>query len=426
MVDLSPMKPAANPYTNPELAQWLSSFEGVPELQPLGPREGVEPGQTKRDAAMQWLARIAPGLLLAGVVTFTASLLAPWLNQLLVANLKGPVSPILLAIILGLVVGNVVSLPDAFAAGLKWCAKLVLRLGIVLLGLRLSLAAVGLIGLTALPLVLVCVTGALVLATVFGRWLRIPRRMASLIAVGTGICGVSAIVATAPSIDAEDDEISYAVACIALFGLVALFVYPFVAHSMFDGSAKAAGLFLGTAIHDTSQVAGAGLMYQQQHAAPEALEVAMVTKLLRNLSLIVVVPLMAAIYYRGNDAKTSDSSSTQDPLEKTAFAVWHRLTRHIPLFVVMFVAMAGLRSVGDLSARPFGVLPRGVWEHFLNQAAGLATVCLGLAMAAVGANTSIARLRRLGIRPLTVALLAAASVGLLSYLTIQLLGIPKT
>ena len=159
-----------------------------------------------------------------------------------------------------------------YEGGLKFCLRQVLRPGIMLLGLRLSLAAVGQIGLVGLPVIVGCIAvGARRWSPGSTRALGLPRRLGSLIAVGTSICGVSAIVATGPVIDAEEDEVSYAVACVTLFGLLALFSYPFLAHGLFRGDARLAGLFLGTAIHDTAQVAGAGLMYRQQYGAPEAL-----------------------------------------------------------------------------------------------------------------------------------------------------------
>ena len=133
-----------------------------------------------------------------------------------------------------------------------------MKTGIVLLGVGLSVQAVMKVGLIGLPIIVCCIATALVVVTFINRALGLPKRLGTLIAVGTSICGVSAIVATAPVIGAEDDETSYAVACITIFGLIALFTYPFLAHAMFKTNMQV-GLFLGTAIHDTSQVAGAGV-----------------------------------------------------------------------------------------------------------------------------------------------------------------------
>ena len=230
--------------------------------------------------------------------------------------------------------------------------KRVLRLGIVLLGLRLSIAEVGSIGLKALPIVLVTIPAAILLVGYLGRRIQLSDRLASLIAIGTSICGNTAIVAVSPTIGAKEEETSYAVACITVFGLFAMLVYPFVAHWIFGGDPFAAGLFLGSAVHDTSQVAGAAMVYQEYYHAPEALDVATVTKLLRNLSMLVVIPLMAIRYHR-----KASSGATPPP--------WWTM---VPLFVIGFAAMSLLRTIGDLSERPFGLLDPDQWHAFINVA----------------------------------------------------------
>src|SRR2546423_13332191 len=157
-------------------------------------------------------------------------------------------------------------------------------------------------GLIGLPIIVVCITTALVVVTFVNRALGLPKRLGTLIGVGTSICGVSAVVAVAPVIDAEEDEVSYAVACITLFGLMTLFVYPFFSHWLFGADPRQVGLFLGTAVHDTSQVTGAGLMYQQMYGAREALNAATAVKLMRNIFMAGVIPLMAVLYHRGGTA----------------------------------------------------------------------------------------------------------------------------
>src|SRR3954469_13808782 len=198
-----------------------------------------------------------------------------------------PISPIMLAVVLGLIIRNTIGVPKAYEAGLRLCLKTVLRLGIVLLGLGLSVQAVAKMGLIGLPIIACCIATALVAVTYINRALGLPKRLGTLIAVGTSICGVSAIVATAPIIEAEDDETSYAVACITIFGLIALITYPFLAHALFGANEKQAGIFLGTAIHDTSQVAGAGIAYAQTYHADAAAKTAVTVKLVRNLSMSV-------------------------------------------------------------------------------------------------------------------------------------------
>lgn len=402
----------SSPYQDPQLATWLGSFEGVPEWpepKPSAQERSAQTGwQQRTTAAMNWAGVLMPGLALALLLAMGGGVVARWVGQELLGYDKSPLSPILVAVVLGLLVRNVLGLPDVYEKGLRLCVVRVLRAGIVLLGIGMSLAAVGSIGLLGLPIILACITVALVAVTWINNTLGLPRRLGSLIAVGTSICGVSAIVATAPVIDADDDETSYAVATIALFGMIALFLYPFLAHVVFADQPKLAGMFLGTAIHDTSQVAGAALTYQQQYSAPVALNSAVVTKLARNLCMIGVIPLMGMLYHRGRES---------DGRAKGAKPGWQSM---VPLFVVAFLAMTLLRTVGDLSDRPFGILSNAQWQSVIGYCKSAAEWCLAIAMAAVGLGTSLQRLRKLGIKPLCVGFAAALFVGGASMVMLKL------
>ena len=217
----------STPYDNPKLAAWLSSFEGVPDWSGAASATAAAPpaGPVARrlDAALRWLGEALPGAVLALMLALLAERLATWVGVSLLGYPTSPISPILLAILLGLLLRNTVGLPPVYEHGLRLCVKRVLRIGIALLGIRMSFAAAGLVGLVAVPVVVGCIAAALLLVTWINRALGLPRRLGGLIAVGTSICGVSAIVATSPVIDADDDETSYAVATIALFGTLALF-----------------------------------------------------------------------------------------------------------------------------------------------------------------------------------------------------------
>ena len=154
--------------------------------------------------------------------------------------------------------------------------------------------------------------------------------MSYLIAIGTSVCGATAIVATAPVINAKKTEIAYAIANITLFGVIAMLIYPYFAEWYFNDNALEAGLFLGTSIHETSQVAAAGLIYDQQFNNPETLDVATVTKLIRNTFLVILIPLFAYLYNRGEvkDKKYS------------IFSIF-------PYFVIGFIGMIIVRNLGD-------------------------------------------------------------------------------
>lgn len=404
------MPPLADPPV-PHWAAWLDSMEGVPEWpQPAEtPAEKAARGTvlSRAHEAFGWVGAVLPGVGLAVGLGAAGHWAAPALGKALGFS-RSPFSEVAAAVALGLLVRNTVGLPAVYEKGLRLCGREVLRFGIVLLGLRLSLGAVGQFGLAGLPVILGVVAAALVSVGVLSKFLGLPRRLGGLIAVGTSICGVSAIVATAPAIQAEEDEVSYAVACVTLFGLVALFVYPLLAHGLFPADPHLAGLFLGTAIHDTAQVTGAGLVYQDQYAAPTTLEAATVAKLVRNLSMVAVIPLVVALY---RDPTTQGSGSGR-----------LRLSQAVPLFVLGFVAAAALRTVGDLDERPFGLLDKAQWDEFLKSADAAAVWCLTAAMAAVGLGTGLGRLRRLGWKAFYAGLTAAAAVGGVSAVLIKLLG----
>ena len=403
---VSDEKPSSNnPYGNPELFRFTGSMEGVPDVLDVAETAAERAArQGWRATGHSWLeaaGRITPGLAIAFALALFGDWLSRWIGQAVLGLDESPISPILIAIIGGLLIRNTLGLPSVYEAGLVVCLKKILRFGVALLGIRISLLGIGEIGLTALPIIVVCILAALLLVSWVSRALSLPGRLGILIAVGTAICGNTAIVATGPVIKASEDEISYAVGTITVFGLIALLVYPFVAHSLFGGDALQVGLFLGTAIHDTAQVAGAGLLYGQQFDAPEVLDIATVTKLVRNVFMILVIPAMALMHRRNESENTSKI--------KISFRDM------IPFFVLGFIGMSLLRTLGDMGAAPFGgLLSTAGWQLAIANTSTLSTWCLTIAMAAVGLGTQLSRLRGLGLRPLVAGLVAALVVGVLS------------
>jgi uncharacterized integral membrane protein (TIGR00698 family) len=406
---------------NPDLFASLDSFEGIPDVfEPRIAPESRAPWQRKLHDVLVWIGVILPGIGLAWGLAWIGQVLSVWIGATILhipADKGSPISPIMLAILLGLIIRNSIGVPTAYEQGLRLCIKTVLRIGIVLLGLKLTVLAIAEIGKIGIPIIIVCISVALLAVTLINRALGLPKRLGTLIAVGTSICGVSAIVATAPVIEAEDDETSYAVACITLFGLLALFVYPFLSHSLFRGNDTQAGLFLGTAIHDTSQVAGAGLMYKQQFNSETALKIATAVKLMRNLAMSILIPFMAIAYHNSSGVVSSADHASK----KLARQKWHQA---IPLFVIGFAMMACIRSIGDLGGEhsmAFGMIARDRWHELLKGADFAAVWCLTIAMAAVGLGTGLAKLRGLGAKPFSVGFAAALLVGGVSVALIKLL-----
>lgn len=367
-------------------------------------RAGTAPQEQSRcKGPVQCVLVYAPGLVITGGLAWLSIWLSDYVGMSLMGFRKSPISAVMVAIIAGMLVGNVIRLPDAFRPGLTFAIKKVLRLGIILLGIRLSLLDVLRVGVLGVPVVVLCIAGALLLTTRLNNWLRLPERVGTLIAVGTSICGVSAIVATAPAIDAEDEEVAYGVAVITLFGLVAMLTYPYLSHVLFDANAIKAGLFLGTSIHETAQVAGAGLVYADVFQQPVALDTATVTKLVRNVFMAAVIPLMG-LYY----ARRTATAGHRDVSVRKLF----------PVFVLGFLGMAVVRSFGDLgiaaSGHAFGVWDTARWAGMYSFLKEWAVNLMVVALAGVGMNTSFQMLRGLGIKPFVVGLGAALAVGIIS------------
>ena len=361
---------------------------------------------------------LLPGLLVAvGLAWFSI-----WLSELIGVALLGfdktPVSPVMLSILLGLIISAILPMPRLLKPGLSFSVKKVLRLGIILLGIRLTIFDVFGLGVYGVPIVLTCIVGALFFTTRINNWLKLPERLGALIAVGTSICGVSAIVATGPAIDAEEEEVAYAVAVITIFGLLATLAYPYVAHAIFAGNALKVGLFLGTSVHDTSQVVGSAKVYADVYSAPLALDVATVTKLVRNVFMAAVIPFMAYYYARKTQRQGEFSGKETSPFKL------------LPLFVLGFLVMAAVRSIGDAminaGGNAFLLWDAESWTGIYSFVKTWAENLLVLALAGVGLSTNFRAFKGLGIKPFLVGLGAALVVGAVSFVAISLLNGPAT
>jgi uncharacterized integral membrane protein (TIGR00698 family) len=256
-------------------------------------------------------------------------------------------------------------------------------------------------GTIAIPLIIMCILSVLILIKLLIKKVPISSRMSYLIAIGTSVCGATAIVATAPVINAKKTEVAYAIANITLFGVLAMLVYPYFAEWYFYGEPLKAGLFLGTAIHETSQVAAAGLIYDQQFNSPETLNVATVTKLIRNTFLVIMIPLFAFLYNRG---KAKDKN--------------YSILNIFPYFVIGFIGMIIIRNIGD---QIFAIesVNYEIWKNLISYIKSLATVFLTMAMAAVGISININELRSMGYKPFVVGLIAAVTVGIVSIISLE-------
>ncbi len=350
-----------------------------------------------------YLKRIFPGVTLA-LIFF---LFSHGVNNVLAIEVfgttKSPISTVLIAILLGIIMGNAFTPRPGMMVGLDFTQQYILKLGIIFLGIRLSFDEFLKFGYIAIPLIIICIIGVLILIKLLIKKVPISSKMSYLIAIGTSVCGATAIVATAPVINAKKTEIAYAIANITLFGVIAMLAYPYFAEWYFSGNELKAGLFLGTSIHETSQVAAAGLIYDQQFNSPETLNVATVTKLIRNTFLVIMIPLFAYLYSR-------------DEVKNKGYSIFSIF----PYFVLGFIGMILFRNLGD-QIFTAGDQNYSVWIKLIEYIKILATTFLTMAMAAVGISINLNELKSMGYKPFIVGLIVAITVGLISLTYIQFL-----
>jgi uncharacterized integral membrane protein (TIGR00698 family) len=340
------------------------------------------------------IAGILPGLALAVLVALAARLV----HQSLPKSVGTILGEVLFAVVIGLIVGNAIRLPELMRPGLKFAFHAVLRTAIVLLGATFSFRQVLQIGGKAVLLVVVLMAIALTAAHLLGRAAGIPGRLATLIGVGTAVCGNSAIAATAPVIRARDDEVSFAIATNTVFGTLAVLLYPLIGKFAHMGDAVY-GTWAGTAVNDTSQVVAAGFAYGDL-----AGRVATAVKLTRN-ALMGGVILAVGIAYARSGAEVAAGSG------------WGRVKQSFPIFVVGFLVMALLNTLGVfvwLSAQVHVDVPRVLLET--------SRALILVALAAVGLSTRLESMRQTGMKPFLIGLGVAALTSGASLLLIRLLG----
>jgi uncharacterized integral membrane protein (TIGR00698 family) len=348
----------------------------------------------------------APGVIAAIALALLARALADALAHGLAGLPKFPLSPVMCAVVLGMLWRNTLGVPAWASQGLKWAMHQLLRTGIALVGLRLTLLGATAIAATALPVALTCLLFALAAGTLLARVLRVPPRLGVLLAIGTAVCGATAVVAMSPVIRARHAETAFAVTCVVLFGCVAMLFYPWVAGHFFAASPRHAGIFLGTAIHDTSQVVGAALMYSQQAHQPEALAAASVAKLLRNLSIAVLIPLAAWLTQR-HEARTQTAAAGEGETGAAPAAGLSGHVQLVPLFVLGFIACIIVRTAGD-ALMPAG---SGLWQALIHTGYTASDLFLTCGMTAVGLSVSFTDMWRIGWRPLAAGFAVATLVG---------------
>lgn len=337
------------------------------------------------------MLKILPGLALIVAIAIPARLV----QSLITVAGKEVVSAVAIAIIAGILIRNVLGLSETYRPGTGFAVKRLLRVGIALMGAQLSLAQVVQTGGSSLLVVAVCIVSSLLVVRFLAVKMGMSDALGTLLGIGTSICGVSAIVATAPVIEAKEEETSLAVATITVFGLLAILIYPLLGH-YWGLSDTFFGTWAGTAVNDTSQVVATGLIYSQP-----AGETATVVKLTRNLFMAPVILGFSWLHFRKRRAEGPGGAGGKRL----------KLSQAVPLFILGFLAMAVLNSLGAFTP--------DVRKAILTVSQFL-IVC---ALAGVGLETDVGAMKKIGFRPFYAGLCAAAFMAVVSFALIRLAGI---
>lgn len=321
---------------------------------------------------------IFPGLLLAAAVAIAALEVRryPW---------AAAFSPMILAIVIGIAFHNLIGAPARARPGITFSLRRILRLAIILLGLQLTASQVVEVGAKGVAVIIATLLATFVFTTRLGRLLRVERKLAELIAAGTSICGASAVIATNTVTNAPDEDVAYAVACVTVFGSIAMMAYP-LAPAALQLSPHAYGLWAGASIHEIAQVVAAA--YQD---GAQAGDFATIAKLSRVMMLAPVVISLGV-------------------MSRNRHGAGHGRARKAPMpwFVLGFIALVGLNSVVTV--------PHGLKAFIV----GITTFLLSMALAAMGLETDVRKLRAKGLRPLLLGFAAFLFIAGFSLMLIKL------
>ena len=319
--------------------------------------------------------QLAAGLALCGALAAAATALGKvaWLQS-------NGFSALTLAIVLGIVVGNTAypRMATGTAAGVEFSKQRLLRLGVMLYGLRLTVHDIAQVGLAGILIDLLVLGSTFVLGAFAGmRWFKLDRQTSMLIGAGSAICGAAAVMATAPVLKARAEQVMVAVATVVVFGTVTIFLYPVLFGlaqdwGLIPGGAAGFGVYAGSTIHEVAQVVAAA-----QAIGPEAADTAVIAKMVRVLMLApFLIALSAGLARRDAAAGQAAGSGVT-----------------IPWFAVGFVGVVLFNSLDCLPA------PARAWLNSLD------TVLLAMAMAALGLATRLSAIRKAGLKPLLLAAL---------------------
>ena len=334
---------------------------------------------------MNFIKKNGAGLLLCLIIAIPS-----WFLGQAVPVVGGPV----FSILIGMVVTLILTKKEPFTAGITFTSKKILQAAVVFLGFGMNLTEILAKGKQSLPIIISTISASLITAFILYKVMKLRTNNAILVGVGSSICGGSAIAATAPVIDASDEEVAQSISAIFLFNVIAALVFPTLG-GMLGLSNEGFGLFAGTAINDTSSVTAAATAWDGIHGS-HTLEAAAIVKMTRTLAIIPIT--LALAIYRGRKEKKTEGSSFS-------------LKKCFPFFVLFFVLASVVTTVFQLPAEV--TTPLKELSKFL----------IVMAMAAIGLNTNIAKLIKTGGKPIFTGFCCWLVISLVSLAMQHTLGI---
>ena len=331
-----------------------------------------------------------------GITTLLPGLIAACLIATLAVRLRtlpilSVVSPMILAMLIGMTMNNVTGLASWMKDGIMFSQRRLLRIAIILLGLQLTFTEVVTLGVTGLVVLAAALTSTFIFTVYTARYLGVEEKLAKLIAAGTSVCGASAVVAANAVVGGKEEDVAYAVACVTIFGTIAMFLYPFLPE-LLHLTAHEFGLWTGSSIHEIAQVVAAS--FHQGQVAGEMGTVAKLSRVMMLAPLVVAIDLLSRRTSRTSINSEGAATSPRAPA--------------IPWFVVGFIGAAGVNSILTIPAELKSDL---MW---------ITTFLLTVALAAMGMHTDLTKLRRKGFRPALLAALASLFIGIFSLTCIKL------
>lgn len=333
-----------------------------------------------------------------GILVCLAIAVPAWFIGKQFPVIGGPVTAILVGMVIAMFWDN----KGKAEAGIRFTSKKILQAAVVLLGFGLNFGVVLQTGKQSLPIILSTITTSLVIAWALHKVMLIPGDISTLIGVGSSICGGSAIAATAPVIDANDDDVAQAISVIFFFNVIAAIIFPMLGNVLgFDTtSGDAFGIFAGTAINDTSSVTAAASTWDSMHSlGTQTLDKAVTVKLTRTLAIIPIT-LVLAVYRAKKENKENASGFS--------------MKKSFPMFILYFVLASVITTVA---------VSAGVDAGIFAPLKELSKFCIIMAMAAIGLNSNLIKLVKSGGKPILLGACCWAGITVVSLLMQHVLGI---